>query len=163
MQEIRPGELIGRRYRVIEEVGRGGMAIVYKVHHELLGSEHALKFLHLPGNAVQRRLEQEGRVQSGLLHENIVSVSDIVIVQGRTGLILEWVNGPSLDELLQAQPLTFSQVDVLVRGILKGVDEAHRRGIAHRDLKPANIVLQVCATAGSGTIGGSPGSPLTCP
>ncbi|MCA9495271.1 MAG: serine/threonine protein kinase, partial [Myxococcales bacterium] len=129
------------RYRIERLLGRGGMASVYRVRHLELGSLHALKVVDTPNDQMRKRLVQEGRVQARLSHPNVVRVTDVVRVGGRPGLVLEYVAGPTLGELLRDRKLTLEQVDHIVVGILRGVEVAHGLGFAHRDLKPGNILL----------------------
>jgi serine/threonine protein kinase len=129
------------RYRIEGLLGRGGMALVYAATHTRLGTQHALKVLKVPVASVRERLEQEGRIQAGLRHPNIVSVTDIVDVHGAPGLVMERVLGPSLAQVLEQRRLTLPEVDVIVRAVLAGVAEAHRRGLVHRDLKPGNVLI----------------------
>ncbi|MBT3219026.1 MAG: serine/threonine protein kinase, partial [Proteobacteria bacterium] len=119
------------------------MAVVYRVRHTQLNSLHALKVLTLPLEAVQDRLLLEGQVQSSLRHPNVLSVTDTVTVEGKLALVLEYIHGPSLAELLKAERLNLPQVDALARGILRGMAAAHDHGMIHRDLKPANVLLAV--------------------
>jgi serine/threonine protein kinase len=138
--ELAPGTNVDR-FRVEGLIGRGGMAAVYLVRHRQLGSLHALKVLAVPTPAIQHRLVQEGRAQSTLRHPHIVAVTDIIEIDGLPALVLEWVDGPSLETLLAAGPLDIAVADHLARGILRGVAAAHRAGFVHRDLKPANVLL----------------------
>jgi len=131
------------RYTVTGTLGEGGMAMVYRVRHNQLGTEHALKVLTIASAQIAERLLQEGRVQATLRHPNIVAVTDIVDLSGSPGLIMELVNGPSLDDFLVREPLSLDQVDALASGILAGVAAAHAQDLIHRDLKPANIMLAV--------------------
>ena len=117
------------------------MAAVYLAQHTTLGSLHAIKVLTLPTPAIQQRLLQEGRAQGTLKHANIVTVTDVIEVGGSPGLVMEYVDGPSLQQLLSHQALTLVQADDLARGILRGVAAAHRHGLIHRDLKPGNVLL----------------------
>ncbi len=119
------------------------MAIVYRVRHEQLGSEHALKVLTVSSKSIRARLLQEGRVQATLRHENIVSVTDVVSIGDAPGLVMELVKGPTLEDLLSHKKLSLAQVDLLAQGILRGVAAAHRQDLIHRDLKPANILLEL--------------------
>jgi serine/threonine protein kinase len=137
-----PGAVIDR-YVVDRLLGRGGMAEVYLVHHADLGSVHALKVLSRFGGSTQDRLLMEGRTQAQLQHPNVVAVTDVVRVDGAPGLILEYVGGPNLGELIDRHTLTLGQLDELATGMLKGVAAAHDRGWIHRDLKPANVLCQV--------------------
>ncbi|MBT3219745.1 MAG: serine/threonine protein kinase, partial [Proteobacteria bacterium] len=131
------------RYVIEATLGKGGMAVVYLARHSQLGSLHAIKVLSLPAPEIRQRLMQEGRAQSNLRHPNIVAVTDTLEVSGAPALVLEYVRGPSLAELLRETSLTLEQADALGRGILKGVNAAHRYGLIHRDLKPANILLAI--------------------
>lgn len=139
--ELQPGLILGH-YEVEEELGRGGMATVFRVRHTELASLHALKVLHVPGFSVQDRLMQEGRAQASLRHPNIVAVTDVVDVGGLPGLILEYIDGPNLAELIEQHSLTLAQIDAIARGIIAGVAAAHDAKIVHRDLKPENVLLQ---------------------
>lgn len=134
------GDIIDR-YRVDEVIGHGGMAVVYRVTHTKLGSEHALKVLTLNSAAIKRRLLQEGQAQARLRHPNIVSVTDVIDVEGSPGLIMELIEGPTLEEFQRRDPLTLRQVDAVAAGILAGVAEAHAQGLIHRDIKPSNVML----------------------
>ncbi|MFH1469273.1 MAG: protein kinase [Pseudomonadota bacterium] len=135
-----PGTTIGR-YTVEELIGEGGMATVYRVRHNELHASYALKVLSLGSDAIRRRLVQEGRVQARLRHPNILPVTDILDVDGSPGLIMEYVEGPSLEVLLATRRLPLDEADRLARGILSAVAFAHGQGLVHRDLKPANILL----------------------
>ena len=131
------------RYVVEAELGAGGVATVYRVRHTLLGSRHALKVLHLHGRDIGERLVQEGKLQSKLHHPNIVRVTDIVVADGAPGVVMEYIEGPSLDRWLRAYRPTPTEAEALFRGILAGVGFAHKNGLVHRDLKPGNVLLEV--------------------
>ncbi len=135
-----PGTLVDR-YTVEAVLGRGGMAVVYRVRHNQLGTLHALKVLSLAAASVRDRLLQEGKVQAVLRHPNIVAVTDVIEVNGTPGLVMEYVRGPSLEALLSHKRLTLDQVDEIAAGLLTGVAAAHAKGLIHRDLKPANVML----------------------
>ena len=139
--ELRPG-LVVDRYRIEARLGSGGMAQVYLVRHRDLDSLHALKILTLGSDSIRKRLIQEGRIQSTLRHPNVVSVTDLIDVEGSPGLIMEFVPGPTLQQLLETTRLTVEQADGLARGIMRGVEAAHAHGLVHRDLKPANILIE---------------------
>jgi len=138
--EIDVGTVVDR-YTVEAQIGEGGMARVYRVRHNQLGTPHALKVLLLPARALQERLHQEGRVQASLRHPNIVAVTDMIEVEGAPGLVMDYIEGYSLDELLRERTLTLDEVDQIAQGILAGVAAAHKRELIHRDLKPANILM----------------------
>jgi len=137
---LRPGEMVDR-YVVERPLGSGATAEVYLVRHATLDTHHALKVLSSVSPARRMRLIQEGRIQAGLRHPNIVSVTDVLVIRQRTGLLMEYVAGPSLAGWLEENAPTAEHAEVLFRGLLEGVGAAHAVGIIHRDLKPGNILL----------------------
>jgi serine/threonine protein kinase len=139
---IQPGTII-ERYVIESVLGRGGMAEVYAARHTQLGSLHALKILTNPSADVRDRLLTEGRVQANLRHPNIVNVTDVVHYMGSPGLVMEYIAGPTLGDMLNKTRFALPLADRLVRGILNGVAAAHEHGLIHRDLKPANILMDI--------------------
>lgn len=137
---LRPGESFDR-YTVESMLGEGGMASVYSVRHKTLGSGHALKLLKVENEQVKSRLVSEGQVQATLKHPNIVAVTDVIIIRGHLGLLMEQIDGPGLDWWLQKNRPGVEDALKLFRGILAGVARAHRAGLVHRDLKPGNVLL----------------------
>ncbi len=136
------GTLI-ERYEVMDLIGEGGLARVYRVRHTQLGTIHALKLLTLKRDGLAARLLLEGRIQAQLRHPNIVVVSDVVQYEGQPGLIIEYVEGPTLDDWLRVNgPPSVDECLRLFAGILAAVRAAHAAGVLHRDLKPANVLLQ---------------------
>ncbi|MEZ4322924.1 MAG: serine/threonine-protein kinase [Myxococcota bacterium] len=139
---LQSGEVVDR-YAIERVLGQGGMAVVYLVTHQQLGSQHALKVLTVGSKAITERMLQEGRVQARLRHPNIVAVHDVLDIAGQPGLLMEYVDGPSLDGFLMKHPhpepsLAFE----LFLGTLEAVAYAHEQGLVHRDMKPGNILLQ---------------------
>ncbi len=137
---LKAGDKIDR-FLVRERVGIGGMAEVWLVVHEQLGTRHALKVLLHSTDEVRRRLEREGRAQSSLKHDNLVPVRDILDIDGSPALLMPLIEGPTLDELLTEYRPTREEALALFAEILKGVGHAHDCGYVHRDLKPANVLL----------------------
>ncbi len=131
------------QYTIEAILGRGGMATVYLVRHNQLGTRCALKVLTTPSPRIRARLLQEGRAQGALRHPNVVNVTDTVDLGHSLGLVMEYVEGPTLHSLLLKHTLTLNQADELARGIIAGVAAAHAQGLIHRDLKPQNILLAV--------------------
>ncbi len=136
-----PGQIIDR-YEVEQRIGSGGMATVYRVRHTTLGSLHALKVLMLTGPAIRERLVREGQLQAQLDHPHIVSVTDVIEVEGGQGLVMELVDGPDLEGWLTHHRPDLDQALALFEGILAAVEAAHAGGVVHRDLKPANVLLK---------------------
>ena len=130
------------RYRVEALLGEGGMAEVYRVRHRTLGSAHALKVLKLDTRGITDRLVQEGQVQASLRHPNVVTVTDVIEVAGKPGLVMEFISGPTLAQWLANTQPTIEEAEALFLGILAGVSRAHRLGLVHRDLKPGNVLLE---------------------
>ena len=98
------GTLLGT-YRVEGKLGQGGMAKVYLVRHSHLDSLHAMKILDSRSAHVRDRLFQEGRLQASLHHPNIVSVTDVVVIDGCPALVMEYVDGVTLRQLLQTRKI----------------------------------------------------------
>jgi eukaryotic-like serine/threonine-protein kinase len=139
--------VIGKRlshYRILAEVSRGGMGIVYRALDTRLDREVALKVL--PPDLVAdperlRRFEQEARAASKLEHPNIAVIHDIGEADGVTFLTMELIRGEKLaDRLLEAR-LPWTRALELATEIAEGLARAHERGVVHRDLKPANVML----------------------
>ncbi len=145
---LAPGDQV-ERYVVEALLGRGAMAAVYRVRHKTLRTLHALKVLTLSSERVRDRLIQEGQVQAQLRHANVLSVTDVLDVNGAPGLLMEFVDGPSLEGWLEENAPNLAEAERIFAGIMSGMAEAHAQGLVHRDLKPANIL---CAMP--------PGGPL---
>ena len=131
------------RYEVEGVLGEGGMAVVYAVRHAQLGTPHALKVLTVVTKQIRERLLQEGQVQARLRHRNVVAVTDVIDLEGSPGLIMERVDGPSLEAWLHHEQPALAQIDDLARQILDGIRVAHEQDLIHRDLKPANILMEI--------------------
>lgn len=140
---VEAGDVIDR-YEVEAALGEGGMASVYRVRHTLLGSLHAMKVLHpelLRSHDLRERFLAEGRIQAQLHHPHIAAVTDLVSAPGVAGLVMEYLQGESLDARLDRGPLSPDEALDLFRPVLDAVAHAHRQGVVHRDLKPANLFL----------------------
>lgn len=134
------GALIDR-YIVDSIIGYGGTAVVYRVQHSSLGTLHALKVLSVTSRSIRERMLREGRVQATLDHLNVVTVTDVLDVNGQPGLLMEYIEGPSLEKALEDYALPVDTAETLFLGIVAGVRKAHEHGLVHRDLKPANVLL----------------------
>ncbi|HRN28102.1 MAG TPA: protein kinase, partial [Terrimesophilobacter sp.] len=139
------GRLIDGRYQVRSRVARGGMATVYQATDLRLDRRVALKVMHghlADDSQYMMRFIQEARSAARLAHPNVVNVFD----QGQDGdiayLVMEYLPGITLRELLKDRPvLTNEQALEIMESILSGLAAAHRNGIVHRDLKPENVLL----------------------
>ena len=144
-QSLPVGLVVGN-YVVESFIGGGGMAQVYRVRHSVLGTRHALKVLdarYRGLSEVRQRFLSEGQIAAQLHHQNVVRVTDAVATTEVAGLVMELVEGPTLDDYIAARgkPLTWTEVRELFIPVLDAIAEAHRQGIIHRDIKPANILL----------------------
>ncbi|HYE97930.1 MAG TPA: serine/threonine-protein kinase [Planctomycetota bacterium] len=141
------GDLIGRelgRCRIVELLGRGAMGAVYKAKHLGLNRYVAVKLLPSVARdpAVVRRLLFEARTVARLEHPNVVQVYDVGCQDGVFFMVMQLVNGRTLeDRLLEMGRLPIDEAVGVMRDVLRGLEAAHREGIIHRDLKPANILL----------------------
>ncbi len=133
-------------YMIECELGAGGMARVYRGRHQHLETSHALKVLdpayrQMP-EARQRFLD-EAKIQAKVLcHPNIVKVTNIVATPEHAALVMEYVEGASLEAELSSLPGDPAEITRIMLGILAAVEHAHQAGVIHRDLKPANVLLE---------------------
>src|SRR5262245_3343849 len=136
-----PGSRLGA-YEVLEEVGRGGLGIVYRGRHVHLGRTVALKVLHPHWTASEEfvaRFREEGRVMALLEHPNILRVYDAGETNGILYLAMRYLEGETLEEWMQGEVARADAVRI-ARQIAGALAYAHARGVVHRDVKPANIV-----------------------
>jgi serine/threonine-protein kinase len=144
-------------YRILEQLGQGGMGRVYKAEHRTLGRTVALKVLApsvLKSPRAQALFRREVRAVARLVHPNLVTALDADQAGGRTYLVLEYVNGPNLDQLVRGEgPLPVGQACEYVRQVALGLQHAHEQGLVHRDIKPSNILLQRTGGAGQEAYG----------
>jgi class 3 adenylate cyclase len=144
-----PGEWLGgkdgRRFEVLEKLGRGGMGLVVRARDEVLQRIVALKFIS-PGRefsraALDRLLQEEARLVAQLDHENIIRIFDVSEWKGSPFLIMECLTGQSLAALLRLGPLELPRALRILSDIAAGLAHAHSRNIIHRDLKPSNVFI----------------------
>jgi serine/threonine protein kinase len=129
---------------ILECLGRGGMGAVYKVRQPRLDRVVALKILSPEKQGNQKfadRFEREARALAKLHHPNIVTVFDFGEVEGNFYLLMEFVDGLSLRQLLQQRKLTPPEALAIVPKICEALQYAHQQGIVHRDIKPENILM----------------------
>jgi serine/threonine protein kinase len=147
-------------YEILDELGRGGMGVVYKARQVSLKRLVALKLIRdsaLASPEERARFRIEAEAAARMKHPNVVAIYEISEHAGRPYFVMELVEGGSLDKHLAAQPLTAAQAAELVRTVALAVQHAHEQKVVHRDLKPANILLASggCEPPGPAPPGGS--------
>jgi TolB-like protein len=132
-------------YKVLHELGRGGMGVVCKAHDLRLGRDVALKFLppSLTLNARSReRLITEARAVSKLDHPNVCTVHEIEETEdGQVVIVMAYYDGETLADRLRRGPVDLHEAIHITHSILLGLEHAHERGVIHRDIKPSNVIL----------------------
>jgi serine/threonine protein kinase len=144
-------DLVGRQlgpYRILGPLGAGGMGEVYRAHDTSLGRDVAVKLLPFEFTADperRARFAREARLLATLNHPHIGAIYGLEEADGLTALVLELIEGPTLEELLRRGPLQLRDVLTIARQVADALEAAHAKGIVHRDLKPSNIVLQAAS------------------
>ncbi len=143
------GRVLGGRYRVTGRIGRGGMGVVCRAVDEVLGREVAVKVLRAYTDAsapeladLRTRMQREARAAARIRHSGVVTVHDVIDEDGRPVIVMELVDGPSLDDALE-QHGTFDPREIARIGaqVMDALDAAHQVGVLHRDVKPGNVLL----------------------
>ena len=139
--------MIGRtisHYKILSELGRGGMGVVYKAFDTKLERTVALKFLAahlLQDEESRKRFHREAKAAAALSHPNICRVYEIDEVEGRTFIAMEFVEGESLDKRIEQGPLKIAEALDIAQQIARGLEAAHEKKIVHRDIKPGNVIV----------------------
>lgn len=137
------GETIGP-YKIVAQIGQGGMATIFKAYQTNLDRYVALKVMH-PALKEDRsfvmRLQREATVIAKLSHPNIVAVHDFREYEGIPFLVLQYIEGKTLKDVLKEQKLNTQQILNIIRPVADALSYAHARGVLHRDVKPSNILI----------------------
>ncbi|MEU6048854.1 serine/threonine-protein kinase [Streptomyces xanthochromogenes] len=144
------GSLLGGRYRVTSTIGRGGMGVVARAVDELLNREVAVKILraHTDASAAEladlrTRMRREAQAAARIRHSGVVTVHDVTEERGLPVIVMELVDGPSLDDVLAERgSLDPREAAAIGAKLMDALDAAHRAGVLHRDVKPGNILLE---------------------
>ncbi len=138
------GTILGNRYEILEIVGSGGMAIVYKARCRLLNRFVAVKMLREELKSDREFVERfrvEAQSAASLSHHNIVSVYDVGQENGRDYFVMEYIEGVTLKELIKSREIGWKEACDYAIGICEAIEHAHRKNIVHRDIKPHNIMI----------------------
>ncbi|MGQ0601364.1 MAG: protein kinase domain-containing protein [Anaerolineales bacterium] len=137
------GETVGP-YRIVEQLGQGGMATVFKAYHAALDRYVAIKVLHpafKEDATFLARFQREARVVARLEHPNIVPVYDFAEHNGSPYLVMKFIEGETLKARISRTPLSLRDTQRIVEAVGSGLDYAHRQGVLHRDIKSSNVML----------------------
>ncbi len=140
------GKLLDKRYRILEVVGMGGMAVVLRAEDTVMNRIVAIKILNDEYNGneqAETRFIDESKAVAMLSHKNIVNVYDVAIYPDMKYIVMEYVDGITLREYLDKQGvLPWNEACIYILQILRALEHAHGKGVIHRDIKPQNIILQ---------------------
>jgi len=141
---LQKGSTIAGRYTIIEELGRGGMGVVYKAEDTKLKRIVALKFLpseltHIP--EVHDRFMREAQAAAVLDHPNICTVYEFDEAEDANFISMAYIEGQSLRKKIESGPVELEEAINTVTQVAEGLEEAHKKGVVHRDIKSANIMV----------------------
>jgi serine/threonine-protein kinase len=141
-------DLVGKKlgqYQIIEELGRGGMAVVYRAYQPSLNRYVAIKVLPPQftfDEEFVQRFRREARSAAALHHPNIVTIYDINEQDGLYFIVMEFLEGKTLDRLLaETGRMPLSRIEHIISQVVDALEHAHQRGLIHRDIKPTNIIV----------------------
>jgi ligand-binding sensor domain-containing protein/tRNA A-37 threonylcarbamoyl transferase component Bud32 len=143
MKQLQAGQNIGP-YRIINQVGQGGMATVYKAYHAAMDRYVALKVISTEmadNEALRGRFQQEARLIASLEHPHILPVHDFGESDGIYYLAMRFLDTGTLKDRILSKPLSLAEVDHLFSQLAGALGYAHEQGILHRDIKPSNVML----------------------
>ena len=173
LETFSPGQVLGERYQILEMLGRGGMGEVWQAFDLKLRVEVALKALRSDLFKSERRLEllrQEVRAAREVMSPNVCRIFDLIEIEGRELVSMEYVDGATLLGVLQERgPLDLKEAQDIASQFLAGLEAIHKVGLIHRDIKPENIMLTRAGrvvvmdfglarqdTEGGGSVSGTP-------
>ena len=144
------GRVLAGRYRVTGQLGRGGMGVVWRAVDNVLGREVALKELRTYTDAgsselddLRTRMQREARAAARVRHPGVVAVHDVAQHEGRPVIVMELVEGPSLDDVLHERgTLEPREAAAIGAKVMDALAAAHQAGVLHRDVKPGNVLLE---------------------
>jgi serine/threonine protein kinase len=146
MGALRPGQLLdGTSYRVVREIGSGGMGVVYEIEHVRLKKRYVAKVIHdqiKNEDGAAKRMEREAQVLAAISHPNVVQVHDVgTTPDGTSYFVMEKLDGVDLRQTMKTHAVPRIRALEIVSDVLEALDYVHRQGVVHRDIKPENIFL----------------------
>ncbi|KPA13566.1 serine/threonine-specific protein kinase [Candidatus Magnetomorum sp. HK-1] len=151
---VRNDHMIGKQIRdleIVSIIGQGGMGKVYLARHKAINKRFAVKCLNSELTQkpdFHKRFHQEAKIQALLEHPNIIQITDFIEDYGQFFIVMEYVEGESLDVLIESRKtLTDDEAIPIIIDVLKGLAHAHSKGVIHRDIKPSNIIITKDGTA----------------
>lgn len=139
------GMILEEKYKVVDYLGKGGMSTVYKIEHLILNKALAIKFLQLQLSTNTQsvlRFQREGIAMARLQHPNLCTVHECSLIEGVPYLVLEFLQGESLDHILHEEKrLSVRRTVAIMLQVANGLAHAHKENIVHRDIKPSNIMM----------------------
>jgi serine/threonine-protein kinase len=143
--DFKPGQHFGNRYQIVEEIGRGGMGVVYKAIDKEISRVVALKIIRPELSSDEAMIEQFKReliLAREISHEHVIRIHDLGEERGIRYISMKYIEGTNLGDLLTATGrLSGERVISIAKQICSALDAAHRKGVIHRDLKPQNIMI----------------------
>ncbi len=140
-----PGDDFGSRYKIIEEIGRGGMGRIFKAEDRDLHTVAALKMIRpefLADERMVERFKKEILLTREIVHENVVRINDFGEINGVKFISMQYIEGKNLKKMIEeTAPIPFETIAAIAKKICCGLIAAHKKGIVHRDLKPHNIMI----------------------
>ncbi|MET9568565.1 serine/threonine-protein kinase [Streptomyces virginiae] len=148
-EEANSERVVSGRYRLLEQIGRGGMGVVWRARDEVLARDVAVKEVRAPAGLdtaelqrMYRRLEREAWAAARVSHRGAVTVYDVASEDGRPWIVMELVRGLSLADVLEAEgPMAPQRAAHIGEQVLAALRSAHDSGVLHRDVKPANVLI----------------------
>ncbi|MFC4856303.1 serine/threonine-protein kinase [Actinophytocola glycyrrhizae] len=148
--ELTHRRVIAGRYAILDEIGRGGMGVVWLAEDRTIGRRVAIKELHLPAGVpteerrvLEERVLREARAAGRLNDPGVVTVFDVLQEAGTTYIVMELIQAPTLSDIVARQgPLPQEAVARIAEQLLSALEAAHAAGVVHRDVKPSNIMVQ---------------------
>ncbi len=137
------GQMVGQ-YKIVSQLGFGGMATVYKAYHARLDRHVAIKMMHPAFQEDQTfltRFEREAQIVGRLAHPHIVPIYDFDEYESQPYLVMRLIEGRTLKQMLYQAPPSLETLLILMTALADALDYAHREGVLHRDIKPSNIII----------------------